>query len=187
MKTNKITLVAQTIGMYIMELPLYIWFIVELIPLNNESLANGLIKATLILTALVLPICIANIVLSVISVFKGESDVSKTVMKVKLALIPWFILNFAMCVIIIALMLNPFMMIGIPIVIAFLVVGTYFCMITTSLPDVAYYLRNVLIKKAEKLSPLRVAVVVCLFFFCLDVIGSVLFYNQNKKLATPSK
>ena len=169
--------------MYLMHLPLYIFFVVELIPLDNEQLVRGLLIATLVLTALMVPVCIANIALSIISIFKGDVDVSKTVMKVKLALIPWYVMNFTMCVVFVAVLFNPFMMIGIPFVIAFFVVTTYFCMLATSLPDVGYYIRRVLIKKEEQISAGRVLTIICLFIFCLDVVGSILFYAKNKKLA----
>lgn len=180
-KANKVTLIAQAIGMYVMHIPLYIFFIVELFPGLHEDIVKGLIKAALILMAVVLPICIANVVLSIISIFKGETDISKTVMIVKLALIPWYALNFAMCVIIVALMLNPFMMVGIPVAVALLLVGTYFCMVITSLPDVAYYLRKVFVKKEERITSHRIVTVIFLFIFCLDVIGGINFYRQNKK------
>lgn len=181
MKANRIMLIVQAIGMYLMHIPLYVFFIVEFFPGLHEDLVIGLIKAASILMAVVIPICIANVVLSVISIFKGDADISKTVMKVKLALIPWYALNFAMCFIIVALMLNPFTMVGIPVVVALLLVGTYLCMAITSLPDLAYYLRRVFIKREEPIASNRVFTVVCLFIFCLDVIAGIVFHRQNKK------
>ena len=180
MKANRIMLIVQAIGMYLMHIPLYIFFIVEFFPGLHEDFVTGLIKAALILMAVVIPICIANVVLSVISIFKGDADISKTVMKVKLALIPWYAINFAMCFIIVALMLNPFTMVGIPVVVTLLLVGTYLCMAITSLPDLAYYLRRVFIKREEPITSNRVFTVVCLFIFCLDVIAGIVFHRQNK-------
>ena len=144
MKANRIMLIVQAIGMYLMHIPLYIFFIVEFFPGLHEDFVIGLIKAALILMAVVIPICIANVILSVISIFKGDADISKTVMKVKLALIPWYALNFAMCFIIVALMLNPFTMVGIPAVVALLMGGTYICMVITSLPDVVFNSEQIL-------------------------------------------
>ncbi len=181
MKVNKITLIAQAIGMYVMHIPLYIFFIVGLLSSTDEAFVLGLIKTSLILMAIVLPICIANAVLSIISIFKGNIDISKTVMKVKLALIPWYVINFAMCVILVAVMLNPFMMIGIPVVVALAIVAAYFCMVITSLPDVAYYLRKVFIEKEEQITSQKVVTIVFLFIFCLDIVGAIRFYRENKK------
>ena len=185
MKAQKATLIAQTIGMYLMHLPLYIFFILEFIGAGNEELLKWILTATGIMMAIVIPICIANIVLSVMSVFKGKNDPSETVMKVKLALIPWYVINFAIGAVIVAIFFNPFMMIGIPVVIAALMGMAYFCMLATSLPDVAQYLRKVRKDKTEKLIGARVLPVVFLFIFCLDVVGSVILYRRNKKEELP--
>jgi len=187
MKANRITLIAQTIGMYIMHLPLYIFFIIELLSVGGdmENLVSTVLTSTIVLTSVVALICIANIVLSVISIVKGGTDLSKTVKKVKLALIPWYVLNFAMCAIMVLLMFNPFTMLGIPMVIAFAMGLTYFLMLGTSLPNVAYYLRRVFVNKEEKLTKPRVITIVLHFIFCLDVIGGIVFHRQNKK-AIPS-
>ena len=185
MKANKITLIAQTIGMYVMHLPLYVLFAVELLPGIDESFVIGLLIAALVLMALVVPVGIANIVLSVISIFKGEDDLSQTVMKVKLALIPWYVINFAMCFVIVAISFNPFMMIAIPVVIAITVGITYFFMLATSLPNVAVYLRKVFVTKEEKVTASSVFLVILHLVFCLDVVGSILFYRQSKKVEYP--
>jgi len=187
MKANRITLIAQTIGMYVMYLPLYIIFIIGLLPAGDTvAVTKGLFTTSLVLMGVVSPICITNIVMSAVSIFKGEVDLSKTVMRVKLALIPWYITNFIMCVVIVAIMLNPFLLLGIPVVIGIVAGTTYFYMLATSLPDVAYYLNKVFVKKEEKLTAGRVFAVVCLFIFCLDVIGSIILYRQNKKAALPA-
>jgi len=188
MKANRITLIAQAIGMYIMHLPLYIFFIIELLSVGGdmENLVSIVVTATYVLTSLVGLICIANLVLSVISVFKGESDPSKTVKTVKLALIPWYVLNFAMCVIVAALLFNPFTMLGIPVVIGMAIGLTYFFMLGTSLPNVAYYLRRVFVTKEEKATKGRVVIVILHFIFCLDVLGAILFHRQNENVSLPT-
>ena len=187
MKANKITLIAQTVGMYLMHLPLYVFFIIELLAVGGdmENLVSTVVTSTCILMSVVGLICIANIVLSVISIFKGEYDLSKTVRNVKLALIPWYVLNFAMCIIMVALMFNPFLMLGIPVLVAIAMVLTYFFMLGTSLPNVAYYLRKVFVTKEEKATKARVLTVILHFIFCLDVIGAILFLRQNKKAEIP--
>ena len=185
MKANKVTLIVQAIGMYLMHLPLYILLIVSSMPSDAlmETLTKGLLIATLVLMAVLFPVCVANIVMSVAAIFKGDIDLSKTVMTVKLALIPWYGMNFAIGVVFVAISLNPFMMIGIPVEIAILAGTAYFYMLATSLPNAAYCLRNVFITKKEKLTASRIVALVFLFIFCLDVVGSILFYRQNKNAA----
>lgn len=184
MKANKITLIAQTVGMYVMHIPLYVYNILELSTNSDsvsESLANGLLIASGVLMALVLPICIANIVLSLVSIGKGDMDLSKTVMVCKLVLIPWYVLNCAMCAIIVAIMFNPFLMFGIPVAISLLMSTAYAFMISTSLPNLAYYIRSTRISKLQKPSAAGVAIIILHFIFCIDVLASILFYTQNKK------
>ena len=187
MKVQKITLIAQAVGMYVMGIPLYIFFITQMIPVDNEALANGLLKAAGILASIVSPVIIVNIVLSIVSLAKGEVDLSKTVMVVKLVLIPWYILNFAMGFILVGVMFNPFMMIGIPVVVTLLMSNAYFCLLGTSLPDVALYIRNARLKKGKKKNGALVLVVFLLFIFCLDVVAGIILYLQNKNEAlTPT-
>lgn len=171
-----------------MHLPLYILFVLLSIAdgAQAESLTQGFLLASLILTAIVFLICIANIILSILSIFKGETDLSKTVMKVKLALIPWYVVNFLMGVLIVAIFFNPFLMIGIPVAVGILAGTAYFCMLSTSLPDVAYYIRRVFIKREEERTARRVFTVIFLFIFCLDVLGAILFRFQNKKASPMS-
>jgi len=185
MKANRITLIAQAIGMYLMHIPLYILFIVELFPGEHEALFKGLLVSFFVLLIPMAGICLINMILSVISIFKGNTDLSKTVMRVKLALIPWYVVNFIMCFVIVLLFFNPFTMFGIPVVIGIAMGITYFFMLGTSLPNVAYYLRRVFVNKEEKLTKPRVITIVLHFIFCLDVIGGIVFHRQNKK-AIPS-
>ena len=185
MKANKVALIAQAIGMYVMHIPMYIYFAMETIFHASVTgvLARILPRALLILGAAVALITFVNILLSVVSVFKGETSPSKTVMTVKLALIPWYILNFLMCFTISALFFNPFVILALPIVVAYTVGITYFFMISTSLPDVAYYLHKTQIKK-QIVPASHVIPVILLFFFGVDVIGSIAFHVQNKESAT---
>ena len=186
MKANKITLIAQTIGMYVMHLPLYIFLILFNIPSAAEffdKVSGPLLISFFVLTALVFPICIINAVFSVITVFKGEESPSKVSMVVKLALIPWYIMNFIICICLLSGMLNPFLFLAVPIVAAILICSTYIYMFSTSLPDIVYFI-NRLIKKKLKINALIIVSLVFLFIFCLDIAGGVMYHiamNKNEK------
>ena len=97
MKAGKILLISQVVAMYLMQLPLYLVFIFSSSPIEEE-LQTNLIQTSIIISlaliAVVLPLCIANIVIGFISIFKGNSNPSKTVMVIKLVLMPWFAFNF---------------------------------------------------------------------------------------------
>lgn len=131
-----------------------------------------------IMVALI-PLFITSGVLSIVSIFKGKENPSKIVMICKLALIPWYILNFAMCFCLIGGMLNPFLFLAIPIVIAIMVSSTYLYMIFMSAPDICYFLHQI-IKEKKKPDALTIISIVMLFIFCLDPVGGVIYYIKTK-------
>ena len=102
-------------------------------------------------------------------------------MIVKLALIPWYVLNFYLCIMLIAGFLNPWLMLATPIVAAILICSTYIYMLATSLPDIAYLIRT-LIKKKIRIKTSLVFAVIFLFIFCLDIIGGLMFYIITKDI-----
>ena len=181
---NKVTLLIQTIGMYVMHLPLYVTLIIINLNLDadlQESITNGLFIAALVLMILMIPVCIINVVVSIISSFKGK-DSTKETMVMKLSLIPWYALNFVIGFVFVSIFFNPFMMVAIPVIIALLVSSTYILMLSTSIADIAYCVYNV-IKKKWDVSPSLIFSVILLFIFCLDVVGSIVLYKKSKKLA----
>lgn len=186
MKANKLTLKLQAIGMYVMHLPLYVMFILGFMPGEVETPIRVLFITALVLMAVVAVLAAVNAILSVIAIARGDEDHSKTVMKVKLWLIPWYVINFFMCVVILGIFFNPFMIFAAPVGIGILMGTAYFFMLTTSLPNVAHYVRKVLVNKTEQITARRVITIICHFIFCLDVIGAICYYSQNKKALPPT-
>ena len=183
MKATNITLIIQAVLMYLMQLPLTIILILIRFPINDDILSKAvgvLFVIALVLSIVAFPICIVNAVFSIISIFKGEHNPSKVSMIVKFALIPWYILNFIICVCLLAGFLNPWLFLAVPIVACFLILFTYAYMISTGLPDVAYFI-NRLIKKKLKVNFPIILSIVFLFIFCLDIVGGLLFFIQTKK------
>ena len=176
MKANKILLIVQAALMYAAQAPLYLCFFLKFF---NEDLYDKVISncssVYVILSIVLIPICLANLVLSIVSIFKGDNkNPSLLVLILKCALIPWFILNFVMCFIFALGMLNPFLMLFMPIVVCILVGCTYLCMVTTSLPDIAFYVGK-LRRKETTIVPLYVVSIVFMFIFCMDAIGALIF------------
>ena len=182
MKMNKILLIIQAIGMYVLHLPLYIALILLKTPIEEEALnaaISGLGIAFIVILVIVFPICIINAVSSFISIFKGDYNPSKTTMIVKFALIPWYIMNFFICAVIVAGLMNPWLMLTVPFAIVFLMGFTYIFMLATGLPDIAYFF-NRLIKRELKVTPLLIFSLVFLFIFCLDIVGGLTYYIEMK-------
>ena len=121
-------------------------------------------------------------VLSIITIFKKEIvDSTKLIMILKLALIPWYIANFVLWGLLVAGMFNPFLMIGIPIVITISAIGTYVLMFSSSIVNVCTIIGE-LKNKTLKPSGLLIAGMALQFIFCLDGLGAVFTYIVcNKK------
>ena len=185
MKANKILLIAQVIGMYVCHLPLYVIAICTLtntftdVPHFFEILSNIFFGVGIG----IFPIGIALAIFSIISIFKGKESPSEVTMVSKLVLIPWFILNYIFCACLILGFLNPFFMIAIPFALAIMVCTTYYYMIVTSLPDIAWFIR-ILIKRKVKINALLIISVIFMFIFCLDIAGGIMFNAATKEART---
>ena len=172
----------QTIGMYLMHLPLYVMLITLPMPADTlqESFTHALLIAFLVMTALMIPICVLNVVVSIRSALKGEEYPTKVTMIAKLSLIPWYLFNLAICIVFASIFLNPFMFLAIPLIVACFVGVTYLLMFATSIGEIVYFIK----KKAKKehLGAATIVGVIFLFVFCLDVVGAIILYRRSKKV-----
>ena len=114
MKAGKIFLWLQIVCMY--ALHALIWTLVK--PVAEVENSKALEIAFFVLSALVAFFVIVNGICALLSVFKDHENPTKTVLAIKLAAIPWYVANFYFWVGLAAGFLNPFLMIGLPIVIA---------------------------------------------------------------------
>ena len=184
MKTNKILLITQTALMYVSMLLAYILIII-MMPAdsnNSEIVLRTLLISSISIIGICLLLAFPIFVLSIITIFKKEIvDSTKLIMILKLALIPWYIANFVLWGLLVAGMFNPFLMIGIPIVITISAIGTYVLMFSSSIVNVCTIIGE-LKNKTLKPSGLLIAGMVLQFFFCLDALGAVFTYIVcNKK------
>ena len=183
MKANRILVIIQAALMYAAQLPLYVGFFLHHFnkPLYEEVMSY-FVRVYVILSIVLIPICITSIILSSVSIRKSDNKNPSLLMLIlKCALIPWFILNFVVCGVLVLGMLNPFLLWAMPLVVSILVFSTYLCMVTTSLPNVAYFagkLRN----KEARMMPQYVLPIVFMFIFCMDAIGAIIFFITSRKL-----
>ena len=182
MKANRILLIIQAALMYAAQLPICVAFFLHHFnrPLYEEVMPYY-VKVYVILSIVLIPVCITNIILSFISIKNSDKNPSLLMLILKCALMPWFILNFAICGVLVLGTLNPFLLWAMPIVVSILVFSTYLCMVSTSLPDVTYFASK-LRKREVKISPRYVCPIVFLFIFCMDAIGALIFFLTTKKL-----
>ena len=124
---------------------------------------------------------VAIMIISFISIFKKEAvDQTKFVMIYKIAAIPYFIGNFVFCGLIVAGMLNPFLMLAIPLAVAIFMFFTYVNMLGSSIVDVAYVI-NSFKNKTLKPRPLLIIGIILEFFFCVDFLGAIFIYSEKSK------
>ena len=183
----KTTMIIQTIGMYLTHLPLYVMLITLPMPMDPDFQSvfyRVLLYITLALMVLMIPVCILNAVTSISSAIKGKEDPTRVTMIAKLSLIPWYILNVVICAVCASIFLNPFMMIAIPFVVAFFIVVTYILMLCSSLGDITYFIYNHK-RKVWRDSVGMILAFICLFIFCLDVVGAIVLYRKSQGLPLP--
>ena len=125
-------------------------------------------------------ICALLLAFSIVSIFKGE-NASRMTMIIKIVLIPWYIVNFILCVCLIGGMLNPFLMLTIPIAVFLMISTTYINMLASGLPDIAFFV-HLLIKKKVELNATLIISILFMFIFCLDAIGGILFYIKTREI-----
>ena len=178
MKANKLLIILETVGMYLAQVPLYLMLIFFNFE-ETKDYGGPCFVAFLIASGVISIIFIANIVLSIVSIFKGDESPAKVTMISKLALIPWYIFNFVFCAILLSGFLNPFLFMAIPLAMFIMISMTYFYMLSMSLPNVAHFI-NSWAKKKVKPHPLTIVAVVFLFVFCLDPVGAVIYYLKTK-------
>lgn len=184
MKAYKIMLIIQVVLMYLAHTPFYIITIFANTSIDSsigDSLFPGLLLTGIILSLLVLPLCLANLIVAIIGLIRGQNNPCKTTMVVKIALIPWFIYNFCLCVALTAGFLNPWLFLAAPILICLLMGITYLLMLSTSLFDISYTI-HMLIRRKVKVGGVIITSLIFLIMFCFDVVGSIMLHIKMKSI-----
>ncbi len=123
-------------------------------------------------------LCIVNLAIGFSQAYKSEYCCYKTVMIVKIILVPYFIINFIYGLLITVAGLNPFLFMALIFVLPLMVVFTYASMLATS----AYNLGAMMgkIKRREITFGEIALVFISQLVFFLDVAGSILLYIRHR-------
>ncbi len=178
MKANKILMIIQTIGMYISQISILAIFIVIDTHINTEkvnAIADYLGDTYFICLVIILLISMINIVVALFSLKRPATDISSFVLSIKLIQIPWYITNFILTVLVLVGMMNPFLIFASPIFLILSVFITYLFMLSTSLPLVISTAKSMKMKSSIS-TVLYILALISLFFFVLDVVGSICIY-----------
>lgn len=103
----------------------------------------------------------------------------KFIMVSKLILIPYFVINFVQCFLLIAGFLNPFLFLSLIVIVPMLIGLTYISMLPTTIASTFLTISSVSNKKIEfeKIIVWQVLE----YLFVIDVISSVIIYCKFKK------
>ena len=175
---NKIALMLEAIFMYLAQAPYLVALILLLF--TDSEIIGGFLLAGLIANLAILPFSFVALIFAVLGIFKEEKNPIKTTMVVKLILIPWYIINFILGVLLVTAMLNPFLYLGIPFVIFIMIFTTYIFMITTNLANYSYMIHK-LIRREWKISKLLIVSIIFSLIFCLDILGAILLNGFDNR------
>lgn len=126
---------------------------------------------------------ILNVVFGIIQFYKPNSNVYKVTMISKLVLIPYYVINFIISVLLLIGMLNPFLILYAFIAIPLIVVITYATMFATSTYNLGYM--AYLVKRGEKEWQELIMHFIFHFIFVLDVISSMMLVFKLKFSQNP--
>ena len=179
---NKWLLWSLCIAAYLMQLP-FVGLITALL-VNAEGVPDAAVVAvelvSLVFCILAVLLCFCNVLSAVLGVFKNLPAPYKTTAAVKIALIPFYVLNFFIWAILIIGTLNPFFL-GLAIV--FLIVSflsTYVFMLATGVHNIAHLLKRAWKEKDVK----EVLWAVAHFIYFADVVAAILLWRREKRAAS---
>lgn len=162
--------------LYVMQLALFGW---AMMFFNDVPFAVILIVVASAFGIAAVALCAVNLAVGISQAYKSEYCGYKTVMIVKLVLVPYFIINFIYGFFITAAGLNPFLFMALIFVLPLMVVFTYASMLATS----AYNLGAMMgkIKRRETTFGEIALVFISQLVFFLDVAGSILLYIRYRE------
>ena len=166
--------------MYLMHLPFYLVLILAKLPDVSFETIEVLFTIGFVASFLMIPVCITSLIFALTVLGREISSPLKTTLVIKLCLIPWYILNCVISLLMVAGFLNPWLFMAVPLLIAFEVVITYVYMISTTIHSVIYTIKYLHTQKIQPSTQIIVALVLH-FIFCLDIIGAIMLNAEMKK------
>ena len=179
-KSSKI-LIIQLVCMYLMHIPFYLILILAKIPNVSFETIEVLIIIGFVAMLVMIPVCLVSLIFACLNFVHNESSPLKTTLIVKIGLMPWYILNLLVCLLLVAGFLNPWLLIAVPLLICIEVGITYTFMLSTSVHSVIYTIRYLVSRKIEPNYKIVIALVFH-FIFCLDIIGVLMLCKEIKKI-----
>lgn len=178
-KSNmKKLLIPFVVFLYLMQISfIVLLFLPE--ELFDSQYALLLYVPTIVLGSVAAVLGLVNLVFGCLQISRPAEDVYKTVMIIKLVLVPFFIINFVLSILFsVTFVIIPFMAFAGIIIALLLMLMTYAITMVTSVYNICYSLYRVRTLKHGFFG--MIVPFVFQFFFVLDCVGSILFYIKEK-------
>lgn len=171
-------LISFTVFVYLMQISFIVLFALPQ-ELFDSKYAILLYIPVIVMGSVAAILGLVNLVFGCLQISRPAEDVYKTVMIIKLVLVPFFIINFVLCVMVAAcFIIIPFAAFaGIIFAVLFMLM-TYAITLVTSVYNICYSLYRVRTLKHGFFG--MIVPFIFQFFFVLDCVGSVLFYIKEK-------
>ncbi len=158
----------QVIGMYGTQIPFY----VGIVSLFSEETSDILLYSVLCGFGAMILFCLLTGILSIRTAwYVSEAPYQRTT-RIKLLLIPYYLVNFAVGFVMVSGFMNPFLLLLIPLFIAFDGGITYLFMLFSGLPSLLYTVKKY--RSVLRTNKKLLFAVLLHFFFCVDCIGAYL-------------
>lgn len=167
--------------MYLIHLPLYVGLILVKLSYAVDETIGALFVGGFSAFALMIPLGIVSFVFACLQFARLAASPLKTAIIVKLCLIPWYVINFMICGLLVAGFLNPWLMLAVPILIGLEVFVTYVVMLLTGIHSITYTIKFLILHKIKPTAPIVIALIFHLIF-CLDIVGAIMLNIEHKKL-----
>lgn len=177
-RNMKKLLISFTVFVYLMQISFLVMFsLPEEITYSQYTIL--LFLPEIVFGAVAAVLGLVNLVFGFLQISRPANDVYKTVMIIKLVLVPFFIINFVICVMFAAcFIIIPYFVLGGIILAVLFMLMTYAITLVTSVYNVCYSLYRVRTLKHGFFG--MIVPFIFQFFFVLDCVGSVLFYIKEK-------
>lgn len=171
-------LISFTVFVYLMQISFVVLFAVP-DELFDSRYSFLLLLPVIVLGAVAAILGLVNLVFGFLQISRPAEDVYKTVMIIKLVLVPFFIINFVLCVMFAAcFIIIPYFVLGGIILAVLFMLMTYAITLVTSVYNICYSLYRVRTLKHGFFG--MIVPFIFQFFFVLDCVGSILFYIKEK-------
>ena len=182
-RSGIVSLILFTISMYVPHL--FFWGAIALIRFGesnetNDSVIGILLIMGVVFTFVAMFIGFLGLAFGVFNSMRDSADPTNATMVCKFLLIPWYVANFLFWLILMAGFCNPWLILGVPLIIVLGVCITWTYVALGSAHNLAYVWREVRTRRLEVTSGLILAIVFH-FIFVFDIVGAIMLREIVRK------